>query len=385
MLTSKAVYGVWNPRTWQRRYWAVRQFIAQTNDQLRQHGARVARLTGKSRLRQTLEILRAAMGYGKLSAEEYYRYQLYGRNEGRTRFIGFAREERIRRALDMERWYVVVNDKLLLSALLNHLELPTPRLLAVYHQHRNAGSVKAIRSTVELKHYLRHEAGTPFVAKPIFGAFGRGVYAVSHFETASDTLVLNNDTTLSIESFNESLVDPWGEGYLFQELLKPHPQIAERCGTIICCARLILFMDKSGPRIWKAIWRIPGKGSMIDNRDNPDTLIAPVDPASGKIGLLVAGEGPTMKQLEQHPLTGQKLAGFILPNWDETVKHCLSAATFFPSLWIQAWDIALTDHGPSLLEVNPVGGMRTPQLAFNCGALDRDLLSFLREHHVPIR
>jgi hypothetical protein len=49
---------------------------------------------------------------------------------------------------------------------------------------------------------------------------------------------------------------------------------------------------------------------------------------------------------------------------------CLEYAVLFPSLRLQHWDIALTNRGPVILEINIDGGMRTHQIVQQHGIID---------------
>jgi len=51
-----------------------------------------------------------------------------------------------------------------------------------------------------------------------------------------------------------------------------------------------------------------------------------------------------------------------IPNWQSISSLCLNAAKLFPTLHLQHWDIALTNRGPVVLEMNVEGGMRTHQI-----------------------
>ena len=50
---------------------------------------------------------------------------------------------------------------------------------------------------------------------------------------------------------------------------------------------------------------------------------------------------------------------------------------------MQAWDVALTDKGPSLLEINFNGGMRLPQLVAGRGLYHGYFQQLLKWHRYP--
>jgi hypothetical protein len=50
---------------------------------------------------------------------------------------------------------------------------------------------------------------------------------------------------------------------------------------------------------------------------------------------------------------------------------------------MQGWDIALTDRGPVILEVNVNGAMRLPQLTRQGGLYDDEMKVFLAKYGYP--
>lgn len=48
--------------------------------------------------------------------------------------------------------------------------------------------------------------------------------------------------------------------------------------------------------------------------------------------------------------TQQELCGKTLPDWDQAMAMCLSAATCFPGLRLQHWDVTFCREGPVLME-----------------------------------
>lgn len=54
---------------------------------------------------------------------------------------------------------------------------------------------------------------------------------------------------------------------------------------------------------------------------------------------------------EQHPDTGEPLEG-VLPNWDIVKKSILEIAGYLPQLKWLGFDIAITQEGYSIIEIN---------------------------------
>ena len=89
------------------------------------------------------------------------------------------------------------------------------------------------------------------------------------------------------------------------------------------------------------------------------------------------GTGPEQRELDHHPDTGGRLEGLTIPDWPALTALALKAAAALPGLRMQAWDIAPTDRGPVLVEVNIGGDFNLPQLAHRTGLMDDRFRTFL--------
>jgi hypothetical protein len=92
---------------------------------------------------------------------------------------------------------------------------------------------------------------------------------------------------------------------------------------------------------------------------------------------IIQGAGPDLEEVERHPNTHRVLNGVTLPDWPAAVNHTFEGATALPGLGLQAWDVALTDRGPVLVEVNIGGDFNLPQLATGKGLMDERLKAFV--------
>jgi hypothetical protein len=111
---------------------------------------------------------------------------------------------------------------------------------------------------------------------------------------------------------------------------------------------------------------------MIDNVVHGTTgnLYGPVETETGKVQRLIQHTGFDEVEETRHPDTGETLVGFALPDWEEMKALCRKAADSFYGFRLQAWDIALTDRGPMLVEFNLPGDLDGVQFAFRTGVLD---------------
>jgi hypothetical protein len=85
-----------------------------------------------------------------------------------------------------------------------------------------------------------------------------------------------------------------------------------------------------------------------------------------------------MREVAEHPDTGATLVGLSVPDWQKAMDLCRYAAAMFPGIRTQSWDVALTDAGPVVLELNFGGDLNLQQLARRRGALTPTYVEHLK-------
>lgn len=346
-------------------------------------------LSGKGLLRQFTEILRLRYSGSKLGISEYYFYRLFDRalsDEERHRFAGYRRERAIDRALNKDSWRAIANDKLVFYATLSTLGLPYPQVRAVCHAGgRLFGKVPCLRTTDEIRGFLS-AAAFPLFLKPVHGSYGRGACSAMAYDAPSDALRLGNSEAWPLSEAAGTFLAAGSHGYLFQDLVKPHQSIRGFCRATASTVRVVVVLGRRGPEIFRCAWKIPTGLNMSDNFTHGETgnLLAFVEPDRGVVRRVISGTGFGQREVADHPDTGQVLVGMTLPDWPELRDMCLTAATAYPGLRLQNWDIALGERGPVILEVNVEGSMDLHQLAGGRGILDGVLVEALAQmgvHH----
>ena len=336
---------------------------------------------GKSPWSQVREIWRLRFGPGKLRPEEYYYYGLYDDRRfsfaDKARFLGRATQDRLIRQCNAAEWWFIAHDKLVFYGLLAGLRLPVPETRALYHGAGRFAAMPAFAEPVALAAHLRTGMRYPVFGKPVTGIRSLGVAAVERYDAGADALVLRGGKTLALDGFVKELEPYRTDGYLFQEMLRPHPEVAALCGTRLSTVRLIVLLERAEPALLHALWKIPVGDNPADNFWRPGNLLAALGAADGRVSRVIQGTGADQVELERHPDTEQPLVGATLPDWTALTGLCLRAARAFPGLRMQAWDIALTERGPVLVEVNIGGDFNLPQLAHATGLMDERFRAFL--------
>lgn len=336
---------------------------------------------GRGLFAQVSEIIAMGLGPGKLMPRDYYYYGLYddGRfsAEDKRAFVGARVQRSIHLKSSARDWWAIAHDKLLCYALLDGLAAPTPTSVALYHGRRSFAAVPVLRNGEALAAHLRGAMAYPFFAKPITGMWSVGSVLVERYDEANDSLVFSNGAVATVDDFVALAQTFEQDGYLFQELLVPHPAAAAICGRRLSTVRVVIGLGRERTEIFHAIWKIPTGDHAADNFWRTGNMLGQVDVANGTVLRAVQGVGVDHREVSHHPDTGAVITGATLPDWEAAKALCLKHAEALSGIKLQAWDIALCPDGPVVMEVNIGGDFNLPQLAAGAGILDERFRRFL--------
>lgn len=167
-------------------------------------------------------------------------------------------------------------------------------------------------------------------------------------------------------------------GWLMQPIIVPHPALGPLMPRgVLGTIRAVTYLTESGPHLVLPLLRIPAGGSVTDNfaKATSGNLVAPIDPVTGTLGMARHSRSrrwPDMADIEVHPDTGQRIPGFQLPCWRETVELLEEAQRRTPQLRTLGWDIAITEGGPLIVEANADWDANILQVVYRRG-IRRDL------------
>lgn len=339
---------------------------------------------GVSIFRMLVEALMLRFPPSCLGLTEYFDYRLFERRlswQEKCRFVGWRGEDALDKCNDRS-CHVYADDKRILASLLEQAALPHPFLAAVYLNSTPPNLTAArLDSRDQLVAWLRERAEFPLFAKPVHAGFGRGAFLLQGLDAAKQKLILGpTGKEVLIEDWVSGLNNPAGQGYLFQSALRPHDKLADlQCGRLSSLRVMTLQSPGGEPSIYRAVWKIPRQFNIIDNFESGTlgNLLAAVDIDDGRVLRVIQGYGLSLKHLECHPDSGLSFDNLILPAWNELKDTVLKAAKLLPQFGFQHWDVALTDHGPVLLEINlfSAGGTELSQLVEGRGLLEPRLLA----------
>jgi hypothetical protein len=336
--------------------------------------------TGRSAIGLAADVLKLTRGPGKLHPREYFYYSLWNRGlniADKLAFVGKRAQHMMHVACNDRHWYQTAADKILFHTIMAGAGLPVPSVLALTQTGRVLKGSSTVDDPALIAAFLRDESIYPLFAKPAAGKYSLNVISADRFVRTSDSIRLLGGDFARVEKVADQLLG--GHGYVLQPRLNPDPRLAVRFGPRLWSVRLLVFIRPTGPFIHRALVKIATGQNPADNYWRTGNMLAALNRETGEILTTAHGTGVDLTYGRPHPDTGASLVGTAIPGWNKVCELTREAASLFPGIRTQSWDIALSDCGPVCLEVNFGGDLNLAQLAEGRGVLDEYYRAHLKE------
>jgi len=287
--------------------------------------------SGKSRLWLLADMLRCAIKYNA-GYIDYKIAQMYRLNDAQRRTVitrGISNSI-VRRMNDKAYWHFF-DDKTQFNELFRQW---IPRKWLLINESTKASDLTDMMTLPQL------------IGKPLEGSSGQGIERFTPDDWAEGE-----------EAFLQLLKDK-GIGIL-EEMVVQHPTMASLCASSVNTCRIATLLGDKQQGIVYGFLRI-GNGKVMDNVDCGG-MAARIDLESGK--LLTVGADKAGNTFTKHPITGTDIIGFTIPYWEEAKTMCMEAARKVPQMRFIAWDVAITENGPTFIEGNSFPSHAVPQFA----------------------
>jgi alpha-L-glutamate ligase-like protein len=268
--------------------------------------------------------------------------------------------------------YPVVDDKLRMRDLCQHIGVPTPEVYRV------------VRSYAELRRLPELLAGlNDFVLKPNHGSGGRGILVVGGRQ--GDGFVRHNGQLLRMDEVRQHISDTLSglfslggrpDEVIVQQRVLLHPAFESVAYKGIPDLRVIVYRGEPA----MAMLRLPTKESGGRANLHQGGLGVGVDLDSGRTNHAVQRG----RALDRHPDTGAALVGVKVPSWTQVLTMARRVAGAVGLGYVGVDVVLDARHGPMLLEANARPGLAI-QVANDRGllrpldAIDRHIATKARE------
>lgn len=169
---------------------------------------------------------------------------------------------------------------------------------------------------------------------------------------------------------------------LVEEQIVQHAEMDRLNPSCINTLRMVTLVKDGKPHLMYTLVRV-GDGTRVVDNISSGGMYAPVW-EDGKIAKPAFCDS-TGQYYNKHPLTGTDFVGFAIPDYDKAVELVLQAALVVEQIKYVGWDVALSDHGPVLVEGNVIPGYDMCQNYHHLrddkqGILDKFLQYYPREN-----
>lgn len=331
--------------------------------------------SGRSPLSMVAEHWRLQRRPGRLTLQEYFTYNLYddGRYDAaaKERFLSERIHWPIADLCSDVTWRATTEDKWLSYRLLAQFGIATPETVAVVDRSQRAfADDRRIGDAGALRAFLAG-ACFPLFAKPNLSLGSFGAFVIEGYEDG--WLRLDGGRQVTVEVVFDEMIGK--TCYLLQTTLRNHAAIRSYAGALATVRTMNLVLTDRVATPF-TLMKIPVGANIADNFWRAGNLLADLDPGTGTILRVLRGKGPTQEEFQQHPVTGHQLVGTMLPHWQALREVNKAVARLFAPVRYQSLDIALTDAGPVVVEINSGGSFLLPQLASGRGLLTEEVRGF---------
>lgn len=214
------------------------------------------------------------------------------------------------------------------------------------------------------------------VSKILSNKSGKIVFKAADGKCGAQVEIRNTD-----EFTSEKLVEfmERNDYDLVEEFILQHPELNRLSPSAVNTIRIFTELDGNNDPVLLGCRLRISVDSPVDNLA-AGNLAAPIDEATGKVTGPAVYSDITKPEAEVHPVTGVKITGFQVPDWDKIITMVKQAAKKHPQNRSIGWDVVLTEKGPGLIEGNHDWCKLLWQLPVKSG-----LKSTLQQHGVSSR
>lgn len=287
-----------------------------------------------------------------LTHDEYKDFEFEKQSdEFRQTFLGLNEQRYYLDYLNPIKYYSLARNKYLTHKILENTGVRKAELYCYYQpEGKVIASDEIANNTQDVYRILKKKHVAQCVVKTTESSHGDNVYVVNHIDYGNDDCI--------ITLFNNEIVkfsDIIGETPLiFESVIRQTAQFASFNESSVNTIRFMTVLYPDNKARLAGIWMKFGRaGRCVDNAGSGGNVDACVDMTEGEIKYVTEFNGwRNVKAISHHPDTGTLLEGVKIEKWNDIVEQVLHFQECFPYCKAAGWDIAITDEGPIVIEVN---------------------------------
>lgn len=312
---------------------------------------KIVACSGKSYLFVVVDFLKLYKQKG-ITTEEYFQFEFEKRDEEfRNSFLGMHEQRYYLDYLNPKKYYILARNKYLTHKVLDNTGVRKTELYCYYHPEGNVLQSDEVANNVEgVVQILKEKRVTQCVVKTTESASGRDVLVVDQIDYAGNECVLQlfDGTKLRLSDFLSDTP------LIFERLIEQTAQLSSLNRSSVNTIRFMTTLYPDGDvRIVATFIKIGRDGRCVDNAGSGGNVDACIDTETGEIQFPIQFDGwRKIKEITHHPDNGSPVEGVVIHNWESIKSQVKDFQQSFPFIKAAGWDIAITDEGPLVIEVN---------------------------------
>lgn len=269
----------------------------------------------------------------------------------RQSFLGLNEQRYYLDYLNPKRYFSLARNKYLAHRVLDETGVRKSVLYCYYDPSaKYQGSSLNASDLSSVLGILRDKGVSSCVIKATESSHGAGVIVAKLIEYQRNDAVISlfNDTKVTLSSILKDAP------LVFESVVQQSEFIASFNRSSVNTVRFMTTLYPDGEaRIIATFMRVGREGRCVDNAGGGGNVDASIDFRTGKIDHVIKFEGiGNTVEIESHPDSGVQMRGVMIPGWDGLCSEVLRYQQSFPFCKAAGWDIAITDDGPVVIEVN---------------------------------
>lgn len=277
---------------------------------------------------------------------------LYGKDYEKS-FLNCEEQQHYLALLNPRKYYSLARNKYLAHLMFEAQGIASHAKLLCYYnpeQRTVSGDKRCSWNLTTTIACLKDTGADSFVVKTTESSHGDNVWVFKKLRYIGEDVELvrfdDNKQKLSEILKNEPLI--------FESVIVQTQQFSAFNPDSVNTIRFMTTLFPEGEaRVIASFLKIGRSGKCIDNAGNGGNVDAAVDVKTGRIYNVIEFKNiREHESIERHPDTKSQLDGVIIENWDIIKEKVITFQKAMPFIKAAGWDIALTDNGPIIVEVN---------------------------------
>jgi hypothetical protein len=286
----------------------------------------------------------------------YHSAKLWRRNLPFGEKLGWLNQNQYRKRVcqyNRREYQKISQNKLSEKAIYKQFNVPSPDFLGCFQEDwgRDIDGLP-LRTGGDVQRLLVDKEINKFCLKVVEGWGGSGFRALQVLRGDGELRLcpLSGQRTFSVGEYFSSLGNT-SVGIVLESYSEQHSTMKSFNPSSLNTIRVIVVWQiDSSPSVVGAYVRIGRIGSLVDNVATGG-IVALIDMESGVITSAHIGS-IDMQAISCHPDHSEVIEGVVIPFWEEVKQMAVDTLPLFPWTRFGGFDIAITDDGPVIIELN---------------------------------